>query len=88
MTQESAVGTGALQVKLLEVNAEPAIEMTGPRLTWVLEDLFNDIAETCVAPFFQDRPAENVPDEKEGKEGYEKSRETLLRECYKRKRWV
>ncbi|KAG5353244.1 hypothetical protein C0989_008979 [Termitomyces sp. Mn162] len=29
-----------LQVKLLEINAEPAIELTGPRLTWILEDLF------------------------------------------------
>ncbi|KAF9240930.1 tubulin-tyrosine ligase family-domain-containing protein [Melanogaster broomeanus] len=28
------------QVKLLEINSEPAIELTGPRLTWILEDLF------------------------------------------------
>lgn len=40
------------QVKLLEVNSEPAIELTGPRLTWILEDLFKSIAKTCVAPFF------------------------------------
>ncbi|KAI0361738.1 tubulin-tyrosine ligase [Trametes cingulata] len=42
------------QVKLLEVNSEPAIELTGPRLTWILEDLFKAIAKTCVTPFFAD----------------------------------
>ncbi|PIL32063.1 hypothetical protein GSI_06767 [Ganoderma sinense ZZ0214-1] len=41
-----------LQIKLLEVNSEPAIELTGPRLTWILEDLFKSIAKTCVEPFF------------------------------------
>lgn len=40
------------QVKLLELNAEPAIEMTGARLTWLLEDLFEGIARACVEPFF------------------------------------
>ena len=40
------------QVHLLEVNSEPAIELTGPRLTWTLEDLFAAIGKTCVAPFF------------------------------------
>ncbi|KAF5337059.1 hypothetical protein D9611_003322 [Ephemerocybe angulata] len=40
------------QVQLLEVNSEPAIELTGPRLTWILEDLFKNIADTCVKPFF------------------------------------
>ncbi|KAI0778076.1 hypothetical protein BD413DRAFT_704275, partial [Trametes elegans] len=40
------------QAKLLEVNSEPAIELTGPRLTWILEDLFKAIAKTCVEPFF------------------------------------
>ena len=84
MTQESAPGTGALQARLLEVNAEPAIEMTGPRLTWVLEDLFKAVAEACVEPFFRIRPAETTP---QGKEGNEKSTEGLLRECYKRQRW-
>ena len=39
-------------VKLLEVNAEPAIELTGPRLSWILEDLFVAIGKTCVEPFF------------------------------------
>ncbi|KAK7058820.1 putative tubulin--tyrosine ligase pby1 [Paramarasmius palmivorus] len=41
------------QVNLLEINAEPAIEMTGPRLRWILEGLFTTIASTCVEPFFQ-----------------------------------
>lgn len=40
------------QVSLLEVNSEPAIELTGPRLTWILEDLFKSIGKVCVAPFF------------------------------------
>ena len=39
-------------VKLLEINAEPAIEMTGERLQWILEDLFEAISITCVKPFF------------------------------------
>lgn len=39
-------------VKLLEVNAEPAIEMTGERLRWILEDLFKTTSRTCVLPFF------------------------------------
>lgn len=42
-------------MKLLEVNAEPAIELTGPRLTWILEDLFVSIAKVCVEPFFTER---------------------------------
>lgn len=41
-----------LQVHLLEINAEPAIELTGPRLTWILEDLFIAIGKVCVEPFF------------------------------------
>ncbi|KDR85150.1 hypothetical protein GALMADRAFT_218231 [Galerina marginata CBS 339.88] len=40
------------QVKILEINAEPAIELTGPRLTWILEDLFASTAKVCVEPFF------------------------------------
>ncbi|KAI0724450.1 hypothetical protein C8T65DRAFT_691499 [Cerioporus squamosus] len=38
--------SGQFQVNLLEVNSEPAIELTGPRLTWILEDLFKSIAKT------------------------------------------
>lgn len=39
-------------VKILEVNSEPAIELTGPRLNWILEDLFVATAEVCIVPFF------------------------------------
>ena len=39
-----------LQPYLLEFNSEPAIELTGPRLTWVLEDLFRNIARVVVEP--------------------------------------
>lgn len=39
------------QVKLLEMNSEPAIELTGPRLTWILEDLFKAIGVVCIQPF-------------------------------------
>ncbi|KAF5375006.1 hypothetical protein D9758_000128 [Tetrapyrgos nigripes] len=46
--------TSTWQVNLLEINAEPAIEMTGPRLQWILEDLFSSIAEVAVAPFFSE----------------------------------
>ena len=42
----------AFQVQLLEINSEPAIELTGPRLTWILEDLFLAIGTVCIAPFF------------------------------------
>ena len=50
--QPNENGSGRFQVKLLEINSEPAIELTGPRLTWILEDLFKTIAQNCVAPFF------------------------------------
>ncbi|KAI9462495.1 TTL-domain-containing protein [Lactarius psammicola] len=49
------------QVKLLEINAEPAIELTGPRLTWILEDLFKAMARVCVDPFVRDSPVEAWP---------------------------
>jgi tubulin--tyrosine ligase len=39
-------------VKILEINSEPAIELTGPRLNWILVDLFDAIANVCVEPFF------------------------------------
>lgn len=48
-------------VKLLEINAEPAIELTGPRLTWVLENLFKTIAEVCIEPFFTQKAEETEP---------------------------
>ena len=47
----SGTTTPCFQVKLLEINAEPAIELTGPRLTWILEDLFKSMAEVAVRPF-------------------------------------
>jgi hypothetical protein len=37
-------------VKLLEFNSEPAIEQTGKRLHWILEDLFAGICEAFVLP--------------------------------------
>jgi tubulin--tyrosine ligase len=46
-----ASGRPRFQALLLEINAEPAIEMTGPRLTWILEDLFVSMAKICVQPF-------------------------------------
>lgn len=33
------------------MNSEPAIELTGPRLTWILEDLFKAIGIVCIQPF-------------------------------------
>lgn len=51
---KSATTAGPYQVKLLEINSEPAIELTGPRLTWILEDLFLAIGEVCVLPFFSE----------------------------------
>ncbi|KAF9458209.1 tubulin-tyrosine ligase [Collybia nuda] len=46
------------QVKLLEINAEPAIELTGPRLTWILEELFESIGKVCVEPFVLKRDSD------------------------------
>ena len=37
-----------LRSYLLEINSEPAIELTGPRLAWVLEDLFTSMAGIAV----------------------------------------
>ncbi|KAI0321720.1 TTL-domain-containing protein [Amylostereum chailletii] len=48
----------SFQVKLLEINAEPAIELTGPRLTWILEDLFKAIATVVIKPFSTGEPEE------------------------------
>ena len=42
----------AFRVSLLEINSEPAIELTGPRLQWILKDMHESIARLCVAPFF------------------------------------
>ncbi|CAA7266591.1 unnamed protein product [Cyclocybe aegerita] len=53
VSHDLASATDPFQVKILEINVEPAIELTGPRLTWILEELFISIAEVCVRPFFQ-----------------------------------
>jgi len=45
--------SGSLDVSVLELNAEPAIHLTGERLSWILVELFEGIAQTCVAPFFE-----------------------------------
>ena len=42
----------SFRVKLLEINAEPSIELTGPRLSWIIEDLFVLVGKVCVEPFF------------------------------------
>ncbi|KAF7339919.1 Tubulin-tyrosine ligase [Mycena venus] len=46
------------QVSLLEINAEPAIELTGPRLSWILQDLFIAMGKVCVEPFFNPKTEE------------------------------
>ncbi|KAL0950985.1 hypothetical protein HGRIS_007732 [Hohenbuehelia grisea] len=54
LVDQSPAPSGDIQVKLLEINAEPAIELTGPRLTWILQDLFTAMAKVCVTPFCTD----------------------------------
>jgi hypothetical protein len=53
------------QVKLLEINSEPAIELTGRRLHRILEDLFVAIEQVAVLPFFRHEvgcvPSTEVP---------------------------
>ncbi|KAG5644743.1 hypothetical protein DXG03_007872 [Asterophora parasitica] len=51
-------GASKYQVKLLEINAEPAIELTGPRLTWILEGLFTAIGKVCIEPFLAQKKEE------------------------------
>ena len=55
---EGAKTGSRYRVYLLEFNAEPAIEMTGSRLTWILEDLFESMALACVGPFKEREGAE------------------------------
>ena len=43
-----------LRPYLLEINSEPAIELTGHRLKWILEDLFRGIAKLVVEPHIRD----------------------------------
>ena len=53
LIEHTSVGSGtpSYLVKILEINAEPAIELTGQRLRWILEDLFTSISVVCVEPF-------------------------------------
>ncbi|KXN89879.1 putative tubulin--tyrosine ligase PBY1, partial [Leucoagaricus sp. SymC.cos] len=55
LVEHTPSSQACFQVKILEINAEPAIELTGPRLTWILEDLFISITKVCVRPFVQNR---------------------------------
>ncbi|KAF8309555.1 hypothetical protein DL93DRAFT_2062864 [Clavulina sp. PMI_390] len=48
-------------ISLLELNAEPAIELTGARLQWILESMFSGVCKACVAPFFS-VPTKDVDD--------------------------
>jgi hypothetical protein len=50
----------SFHVKILEVNAEPAIELTGPRLAWILDDLFTSVAKVCVFPFIMEKFVSDV----------------------------
>ncbi|EIN13498.1 tubulin-tyrosine ligase [Punctularia strigosozonata HHB-11173 SS5] len=59
VSSESPDDQSKFQVHLLEVNSEPAIELTGPRLHWILEDLFVSIGKVCVEPFFGDHSVED-----------------------------
>lgn len=46
--------SGAIQplhVFLMEINSEPAIEKTGLRLQWVLQDMFYSITDLVIRPF-------------------------------------
>ncbi|CAK5265285.1 unnamed protein product [Mycena citricolor] len=52
MVTDDSEADSRFNVSLLEINAEPAIELTGPRLSWILSDLFDAMAKTCVQPFF------------------------------------
>ncbi|KAG0709025.1 tubulin-tyrosine ligase family-domain-containing protein [Suillus ampliporus] len=49
---DSLGNSQVFQVKLLEINSEPAIELTGRRLHGILEDLFVAIEQVAVLPFF------------------------------------
>ncbi|TFK57327.1 TTL-domain-containing protein [Heliocybe sulcata] len=53
-------------VSLLELNAEPAIEMTGQRLHWLLQGLFTGIGEVAVRPWLEGREHEPEKSEKWG----------------------
>ncbi|KAJ7139810.1 tubulin-tyrosine ligase [Mycena epipterygia] len=56
LVADSPAAQSRFEVKLLEINAEPAIELTGPRLSWILQDLFTAIGKVCIQPFFEPNP--------------------------------
>ncbi|KAG1881837.1 tubulin-tyrosine ligase family-domain-containing protein [Suillus tomentosus] len=62
---DSSGNSQIFQVKLLEINSEPAIELTGQRLHRILEDLFVAIEEVAILPFFKQEvgsvPSMEVP---------------------------
>lgn len=62
---DSVGNSQIFQVKLLEINSEPAIELTGRRLHGILEDLFVAIEQVAVLPFFRQEvgcvPSMEVP---------------------------
>jgi hypothetical protein len=62
---DSVGNSQIFQVKLLEINSEPAIELTGRRLHGILEDLFVAIEQVAVLPFFSQEvgcvPSMEVP---------------------------
>jgi tubulin---tyrosine ligase len=75
-----------IQVKLLEINAEPDIELTGPRLTWILENLFVAMGKACVEPFIAATFPGKARDEKgwgvgEIRHGLRKCLEVEVRGC-------
>ncbi|KAH7104337.1 TTL-domain-containing protein [Auriculariales sp. MPI-PUGE-AT-0066] len=56
-------------VYILEINAEPAVHLTGERLSWTLQGMFDGVAKVCVVPFFGDAEREHewaVGDERHG----------------------
>ena len=55
-------------VMLLEINAEPAVHLTGERLTWTLQELFEGMAKACVEPFFAEEGAAPPEEWKVGEE--------------------
>jgi len=58
LVTDSPASQPRFQVSLLEINTEPAIELTGPRLSWILQDLFVAIGKVCVEPFFNHKSGE------------------------------
>ncbi|OJA10767.1 hypothetical protein AZE42_00319 [Rhizopogon vesiculosus] len=59
---DSLANSAMFQVKLLEINSEPAIELTGRRLHGILEDLFVAIEEVAVSPFFRQNAVPSAGD--------------------------